>query len=307
VTSAMMLTKPLRLLATPLLALGTLLHLSVADAWPVTRAFFYATPLPVLALGWLAMSCLWCWRSIGGVLCVALALGCGAWWCAVSYRQPEPQSARATVLKVLSWNMAHHQLPSADLQAMMESLRPDIAGLVEVGRRHSDPNALTAALPRGYTALKLDHGMAFMVRGKARVLREVLLPSASKFACLEAVVDGVAWRVFIVDGVSRPTTSREDVLGQVLTDASGRANTVVMGDFNTPLESIGFNAWRRELHHAFNEAGSGFRETWPRWVPVLTIDHVWSSADAPPLRAEKLWRAGSDHAALLVELGRRAN
>lgn len=303
----MILIKPLRFVATPLLALGTLLHLSVADAWPVLRALFYAMPLPVLSLSWFAMACMWGWRKIHGFLCVALALGCGAWWCAVSYRQPELQTGRATVLKVLSWNMAHERLPSVDLHDLIQTLRPDIVGLVEVGRRHGDPNALTTALPPGYTSLKLDHGMALVVRGSARVLQQAELRSASKFASLEALVDGVTWRIFIVDGVSRPTTSREDVLSRVLADANGHAHTVVMGDFNTPVESKLFDPWRSALHHAFNEAGSGFRETWPRWVPVLTIDHVWTSADSPPLRAEKLWRTSSDHAALLVELGRRGN
>jgi endonuclease/exonuclease/phosphatase (EEP) superfamily protein YafD len=37
-------------------------------------------------------------------------------------------------------------------------------------------------------------------------------------------------------------------------------------------------------------------------VPVLTIDHIWSSQDLPPQRAEKRWLESSDHAALLAEL-----
>jgi endonuclease/exonuclease/phosphatase (EEP) superfamily protein YafD len=76
-----------------------------------------------------------------------------------------------------------------------------------------------------------------------------------------------------------------------------------MGDFNTPVESVLFQPWCKELHHAFNEAGSGLRETWPRWVPVLTIDHIWSSRDVLPLHAEKRWLRSSDHAALLAEFG----
>src|SRR5439155_10654201 len=136
------------------------------------------------------------------------------------------------------------------------------AGLVEVGARHSDPNLLVVALPAGYVARKLDDGMAIAVRGTVAAVRQVRLESTSKFAAIEAVVDGVAWHIFIVDGVSNPLASREDVLASVLAEAHGHAHTVVLGDFNTPVESAFFDPWRAELHHAFNETGAGFRETW---------------------------------------------
>lgn len=301
----MSLVKPLRLLGTPVLVLASVLHLTVADASGALRVLFYAMPLPVLSAGWLLMACLWGWRHTAGLLCVALALGSGTWWAAVSHREPLLPGSRAPVLRVLCWNMAHARLPSPALQGLMAEFKPDIAGLVEVGLRHGDPQPLMATLPPGHSVQKLDHGMAVVVRGSVRMVHQALLGSSSKFALLEAVVDGVTWRVFIVDGASRPLTSREDVLARVLAEAHGTPNTVVLGDFNTPLESALLAPWHVELHHAFNEAGRGFRETWPRQLPVLTIDHVWSSGDAPPLRAEKRWLTASDHAALLVELGRR--
>lgn len=302
----MLFRKLSRLLATPLLAFGVLLHLGPADSWHPGAAVFYALPLPVLAGGWLFMAFMWRWTRLPGLVCAMLALGCAAWWFAVSYRDPVVHSNHRPDLKVLFWNMAHRGLPSGDLAALLQEHAPDVTGLVEVGLRHGDPNPLARSLPAGYTALKLDHGMAVVVRGTVKMLRTELLPSSSKFSVLEAVVDGALWRVFIVDGVSRPTASRKDVLDRVLSEARGGVRTVVVGDFNTPIESALFASWEHELHHAFNEAGSGFRETWPRWVPVLTIDHVWSSADAPPLRAQRVWRGASDHAALVVELGSRA-
>lgn len=301
----MRLLKLIRRPATALLTLGVLLHLVVADSWAALRVLFYALPLPVLSAGWLLTASLWGLKRRAGRLCVVAAIGCGLWWYSASWCHPETGQSGVTALKVLSWNMAHERLPSGDLQTLVAEFGPDIVGLVEVGSRHGDPSALLSSLPPGYASQKLDHGMAVLVRGSVRVVHQTLLPSNSKFAALEAVVDGATWRVFIVDGASRPTTSREDVMKRVLAEARGNPRTVVMGDFNTPLESALFTPWRVGLRHAFNEAGSGFRETWPRPVPVLTIDHVWSSADSPPLHAEKRWLRSSDHAALLVRLGRR--
>jgi endonuclease/exonuclease/phosphatase (EEP) superfamily protein YafD len=147
--------------------------------------------------------------------------------------------------------------------------------------------------------------MYLVARGSIRVVDEVEFGGASKFASLEAEVDGVTWHVFIVDGASNPLASRADVLSRVLAESQGRPRTIVMGDFNTPAESALFKPWRAQFLHAFDEAGGGLRETWPRWMPVLTIDHVWSSQDAPPLRAVRRWLPSSDHAALLVEVGKR--
>jgi endonuclease/exonuclease/phosphatase family metal-dependent hydrolase len=296
----------LRLLATLVLAFGLVLHLTVADRSGVLRAVFYALPWPVLAVGWLVMSLFWNWRHTAGALCLVLGLGCGAWWFALSCRLPpaSPQSRSTPTLKVLSWNMAHERLPSPDLRKFLETFKPDVAGLVEVGSRHSDPGPLVKALPAGYTAQKLDYAMAVVVRGTVRVLHEVEMGNVSKFASLELTIDGAIWKLFIVDGTSHPLVTREDVLTRILAEAQPHPRTFIVGDFNTPIESALFDPWRASFQHAFNNSGRGFRETWPRQLPVLTIDHVWTSRDLNLLRTEKRWLKSSDHAALLVELKR---
>jgi endonuclease/exonuclease/phosphatase (EEP) superfamily protein YafD len=294
--------KLLRLPAALALSVGLLLHLTVADNSGVLRAVFYATPLPVMAAGWMILALLFDVRRGSGTACLVLGGLCAAWWPMQSYRFPKAQDSEAQVLKVISWNMAHENLPSADLQTLVQTFKPDIAGLVEVGARHSDPNPLFSAVPPGYAVQKFDHAMAIVVRGTVRLVHQEILGGISKFAFAEAVVDGVTWRVFIVDGTSNPIASREDVLSRVLEEARSHPHTIVLGDFNTPVESALFDPWRVEFHHAFNEAGRGLRETWPRWIPVLTIDHIWSSQDLPPQSAKKRWLESSDHAALLAEL-----
>ncbi len=299
--------KPLPRLGAAVLLLGLLLHATVADKSGVLRGVFYALPWPLMAVGWLAVALLWDTWHLVRLACVFLAVGCAGWWYAASHPPPRSSPGVAPTLKVVSWNMAHQKLPSADLKGLLETLRPDVAGLVEVGARHGDPAPLVDSLPPGYSAQKLDNALAIVVRGSCRLLQETRVPTGSgisKFAHVEAVVDGTAWHIFLVDGVSNPIASRADFLSQVLSEARGHPRTIVFGDFNTPLESAFFDPWRATFHHAFGEAGGGFRETWPRWVPLLTIDHVWASLDLTPLRAEKQWPKSSDHAALVVELGR---
>jgi endonuclease/exonuclease/phosphatase family metal-dependent hydrolase len=119
---------------------------------------------------------------------------------------------------------------------------------------------------------------------------------------MEAQINGDIWHIIIVDLASNPALPRRPALEKALSWAAGRERTVVMGDFNTPLGSTGFDLWKEKLHHALSTSGEGLLETWPRWLPILSLDHIWSSLDVPPVKARKLWRNSSDHAAIIAEL-----
>src|SRR4051812_41426830 len=96
--------KLLRLLGTSALAVTFLLRLTVGDASGILRAVYYATPWPLLATGWAAMTLAWWKKSAVGLSCLVLAVSCGAEWIAVSDRAPQFHSTSSATLKVLSWN-----------------------------------------------------------------------------------------------------------------------------------------------------------------------------------------------------------
>ncbi|WP_081887675.1 endonuclease/exonuclease/phosphatase family protein [Verrucomicrobium sp. BvORR034] len=292
--------------AVAVLLLGVVLHLTVRDRYPVLATVFYGLPLPILTLGWLGAALAGKQGLISRAVKLSLGVACGLWWHGSSYQNhvsldPLPGQRE---LKVLYWNLAHRRLPHDGVARLLAVHRPDIAGFVETGRISGDPNPLVTDLPDGYQMLKTAHGTAVLVRGSARVLGAHVLPSRSKYLELELTVDGQSWRLFIVDGVSSPIRSRQDVLEQVLAQARDKPRTLIVGDFNTPRESVWLTPWREAFHHAFDEAGHGWSETWPRQspLPLLSIDHIWSSKDLLPLTAQKLWSPESDHAALLTTL-----
>ena len=293
----------MRRLAMAALLLGIVLHLRVHDTVPGLATVFYGLPLPVLTGGWLALVFLGGYRCVGRALCVVLALGCGYAWYSGSFQHHRPASILAgqREVKVLFWNLAHWRLPHEALEKLILEQKPDIAGFVETGLISGDPNPLVKQLPPGYQALKVEHGMSVIVRGGAQSVRVRKLPSTSKYVELALTVDGAVWRLFVVDGVSSPLRSREDVLKEVLAEARGHPRTFILGDFNTPRESAWLVPWRKDFCHSFDSAGNGWSETWPRQSPValLSIDHLWSSRDLQPLIAEKFWRAESDHAAIM--------
>jgi hypothetical protein len=286
---------------------GMLLHLTVRDGPAFTATVFYAMPLPLIMLGWLIATA-WHFRQRAlVVVCLALALVTGLWWKTVSYKNESTPHATTTQpvdapLKVLYWNMAYHRLPSEDLDRLIATHLPDIVGLGEVGLKSGDPNPLVRNLPAGYTAIRPEHGMAFIVRGATQVKRVKKLKGRSKFVEVDATVDGRVWHLVLVDGDADPLLSREELLETVL-KTSVLPGTLVMGDFNTPLESIWFDHWRAAgLHHASEGTRRGFRETWPRPFPFLTIDHLWCTQDLRPQYMERVQLSSSDHLAIVASL-----
>lgn len=289
-----------------LLVIGMLLHLTVRDGHKLIATVYYAMPLPLILLGWLIAAAWHCRRKIMLVACLTMALVMACWWQATSY-SPESRSGFTSPpragLKVLYWNMAHQRLPSADLERLITTHQPDIVGLGEVGLRSGDANPLMRNLPSGYIALKPEHGMALVVRGSAQVQQITRIKKTrSKFLQVDVTVDAKVWHLILVDGDADPFLKREELLTKVLALAQ-TPNTLVMGDFNTPLESRWFDPWRAAgLRHATEGARSGFRETWPRHWPVLTIDHLWCTAETQPEHFERVSLLSSDHLAIVTNL-----
>ncbi len=71
---------------------------------------------------------------------------------------------------------------------------------------------------------------------------------------------------------------------------------IILGDFNTPYESVALDRFREKFYHCFTEAGRGLRETWPWPLPALSLDHIWVTRDWKPQLCRKVKRWSSDHA-----------
>jgi endonuclease/exonuclease/phosphatase family metal-dependent hydrolase len=104
---------------------------------------------------------------------------------------------------------------------------------------------------------------------------------------VEAEVRGRGYRLLVVDGVSSPLRSRLPFLRAIAeacrkaTD-EGRPYDFVVGDFNTPSRSLGFDALRDQGYRLASASTLGWRGTFPAWLPAYDIDHVWVG---PRLRA----------------------
>ena len=50
---------------------------------------------------------------------------------------------------------------------------------------------------------------------------------------------------------------------------------MIVGDFNTPSRSLGFDELVAEGYRLAGWSSAGWRATFPSWLPVYDIDHIW--------------------------------
>lgn len=279
---------------------GLVLHFTLRDRIDPLAVLFYALPLPVL--GGLA-TVLCAWRKWRRGAAVAAVLIFGVWfsrsWC---WSEPKPLVAGAPEFRALYWNLGRPKTPSAELIDLVTRLQPDVVGCGEPGpyfMQHG--TAYEQALP-GYTCHLMPRGLFLLSRWPVKMLGRGKLDSTGAFAYFDVSAPQGSVRLVLVDVWADPLLPRRRSLNETLAFGEGHPRCLIMGDFNTPAESVWFAPYRTQMQETFQAAGRGFRETWFWRLPILSLDHVWAGKGWRVLEAQKINRWSSDHAALFVRL-----
>src|SRR5688500_7372731 len=207
-------------------------------------------------------------------------------------RSPEPAPAGSDSITLLHWNMqsggrwaAQPRWQRAADQILAR--KPDLIVLSE-----APPDGwLFDSLRKvggGYRTVHVSneqHSRYWykpLVCSKWPMEMEGQVPVRNGVAMSVAVrVRGRPLRLLVVDGVRQISTLRTPFLqdiAQTCDDAAkaGRPYDVVVGDFNAPGRSIGFDALRSAAggFKRASDYSGGWRGTWPVPMPVYDIDHV---------------------------------
>ena len=291
-----------------LLGIGGLFQCLIQDRIPWLALFFYALPKPCLAALALALSM---WPKVSAKsrwLALTLAALLSGWWWQTSW-QSTPRVKRGPEtheVRVLFWNLARPTELHQGMIKMVNELQPHIAAFVEPGRS-IEPllKEYEAHLP-GYQAAWMPRGILWLSRTPSRYRERGKLEGTGAFARFDVSGLGPTFPVVVADVFQHPFHSRKGQLDEVLGHSLDRTDALLMGDFNTPLESIHFTPYRARFTNALEAAGHGFQETWPLGLPLLSLDQVWAGPDWHIVEARKIWRTEhSDHAAIFVVLSRK--
>jgi endonuclease/exonuclease/phosphatase family metal-dependent hydrolase len=122
-------------------------------------------------------------------------------------------------------------------------------------------------------------------------------------------VQGRPIRILAVDGRSNPFVSRLPFLHAIAAACQaaadqGRPFDCIAGDFNTPSRSVGFDAFEAQGFSLASRFSGGWRGTFPSWLPIYDIDHVWIGPRFQVGQCALFHGPAADHSGQVVQIRR---
>jgi endonuclease/exonuclease/phosphatase family metal-dependent hydrolase len=277
---------------------GVAVRLTIKDAIPFLAAIYYAAPLPATTLAVVFAGFLWVFLKRPRVALLSFAVGFAcAWWTYQHTYVTNLEQSHPSDRCVMFWNVSSGRLGWDRMVATLKSQSPDVIGLVEID--NSDSEALVRwreSFP-GYELTETRGGMLLLSKSKIVSDTYGSLGKGGRYKQVTIETETGVLHVFIVDIDSDPLMPRRELLEKLaeITSALGNQPTLVMGDFNTPGDSLHFDALRRTFDNAFESHGNGYSPTWPIPVPVLQLDHIWINRQIVLSQCKAEWTLNSDH------------
>jgi len=250
----------------------------------------------------------------------------------IGWRRLLPAPAGQHV-RVVSFNVGGNRLPALMLPSVLDRWQAQIVGLQECGESLA---AAVRLVPGWHVHVSRD--LCFLSRypiREASVMDRSALDRVKQSDPDEPGGAGYVVR-FVLDGPAGPMraanlhleTPRKGLEGLMTRDlrrmrnnteirgiearlarewvTTGSGPLLVLGDFNTPVESVFFRDNWGDLADAFETAGMGFGITKHNGWIGARIDHVLASDEWNVDRAVVDTQRLSDHSALIVDLTLRA-
>jgi len=289
---------------TALVALAFLMHLTVRDRFHRPAFFFYATPWSVLVVATVLLALLWHRRGRRGIAaaCTVLSLFALSCWLAQDWEWRRATTTRGG-LRVVLWNVDRPEQRFPGISHWLRSQEADVLAIAEREPKKRDRLARWKAAFPGYKVITSHGEMLSLVRGEVLSVEENVLGPGSFSTLLRTRLRGREVLILQVDMNGNLPVSRRQPIERIagIVAAQRAEPLLVLGDFNTPRNSVCFAPLRAEVSNAFETVGRGYAATWPMPVPVLSLDHIWGNPRLRPVRCEIVSSWHSDHRALVAE------
>jgi endonuclease/exonuclease/phosphatase family metal-dependent hydrolase len=143
-------------------------------------------------------------------------------------------------------------------------------------------------------------------KGPLRLIRRERIANGTGMV-VEAEIKGRKVRLLVVDATSNPLIPRSPRLLDVANICrrareAGEPIDVVVGDFNSVSRSLGFDAIEGEGYALAARSARGWRGTFPSFLPVYDIDHVFVRRELPVLGCRFFTNLASDHRGQVARL-----
>lgn len=282
-----------------------------ADENAYLGMLFYATPPQVLA-GFAIGTAVLCWFggrrfcsalwSIGAMTCIIWSFGTTVYAHdrAVPV-QPEPKSIR-----VAFWNVGRGLGGWNNIVQEIQTWNADVIGIVESGVSVGSEREFWQDNFPGYDVSMLGGEFVLLVRGTSGECTPGTLANLGRYRAIDATVHDSEFSLIMVDIVSTPHLFRGPTLEKLTDFLKTKTDkpTLLIGDFNTPTNSVHFQKMRSDWTNAFEDVGNGYAPTWPVPAPVLALDHIWYNQHISPIACQHEWSLASDHRPVIFDMQR---
>jgi endonuclease/exonuclease/phosphatase family metal-dependent hydrolase len=277
---------------------GGIIRLGPRDEIQSLAIVFYATPplvltatalFALLLVGNRETKAKWPIAAVAIVQCCLLI---------PEWNQPAPNDPPTDSVTIGFWNVGGGTLGWNGITKQAKSWNAALIGLAEsnLDTDKASHNFWETQFP-DHTVLKFPRGMRLISKYPARIVAEGELAERSFYGIAEVQIANQSVRVVMADLLSGPQLPRGpsfEALIKIL-DQLPTGPMILMGDMNTPTESVHLKALRSRLGNAFEEQGTGFYCTWPTPCPVLPLDQVWTNNAVEITSCKLEWTLQSDH------------
>ncbi len=235
---------------------------------------------------------------------------------------PEPSK----IVRILHWNVLWGGLATAGggWSSIVEEIvarKPDVVVLSEAAPAHLRRQLLDrlgegwneSAVGSPLRSIPYQYQMAVLSRWPTKLASRPVIRNGT--AC-EVIVEHPVQpiRVLAIDGKSTPTIPRSMMLEDIAAICERSAEVpspsrsgpidIVAGDFNCVGRTRGFDQLREVAggYSLASESSMGWRATWPSWLPLYDIDHVWVRNGIAIQSCSLFSRFASDHRGQIIEL-----
>lgn len=287
---------------TPWILVGWMLGVFCKDRWFFSKFLYFIPPLATLLLGllWLSASSNWKKKplsfGVAGLTGLSLLkiLAVDSAWNGAPPAGVDP-------IRLVHWNVSWGLFGGEPILKQIAQDQPDLCVLSEAPKTGVFDEMARQLQPDGQTLHALDLALISrfpfeegegipMRRGRGWWVRI----HAPRGDFLLAVID-IQSNAF--NDRSVPLSDLEAWLAALPQDLP----LVLVGDFNTPRDSVYFAPIRKRLRNAFESAGWGWPYTWPMPFPMYALDHAWISPGIQACSYQLRPALCSDHLRQVVE------
>ncbi len=297
-----------------ILVLALMIRLTIRDSGGVVSTLvYYMTPMILLSFGagtLFILSWRTGWRRIA-LVWLMLSIITGTWCWNTQFHQNNLQSeskeVKRSTIQIVFWNIGDRLWGIDSVLDELRTLDADLIGLVEAGAESAEMKQFWLDSFPDHPHQVVKNGFVCLSKIPISNHDSGSLSQMGKFERLTLNRDQnsqALFSVFLVDIKSNVLKSRKKALIALSEQVSQNNDqpVMVLGDFNTPSDSVHFRPLRKYLKHSFEVAGDGYMATWPLPLPVLDLDGIWVNGRVDVIHCENRWTWVSDHRPVWAEV-----